>query len=121
MAHHRTVIPEFTQPTRGEALENSKDAAEIIEDQDQTTPTDNLTADENMGAKTFTLDSLENEPAEFSRGDIDVKTQMDRTARRMNSAIHGFESLDDEPQAEGGLEEVVEKTEQALARRRHRH
>jgi hypothetical protein len=101
------------------AYENGKDSEEILEDQDQTNFEDKLTRDENMGAKSYTLDTLEDEPADFARGEVDVKAQMDRAERKHDNAIFGYESLDDEGGPEGGLEEVIEKTEQALSRARH--
>lgn len=116
-----SATPDFTKISKGEATENRQDSSEILDDQDQTIANDALTRDENMGAKTYSLDTLENEPADFARGEIDVKAQMDRAARQLNSTIHGFESLDDEGEPEGGLEEVVQKTDEALSRARHRH
>jgi hypothetical protein len=108
-----------TPKTSGIAYENGKDAEEILDDQDQTTPEDALSKDENMGAKTFSLDTLEDEPADFARGEVDVKAQMDKTERAMTSAIQGFEDVDDEGGSEGGLEEVIQKTDEALSRARH--
>lgn len=116
-----SATPDFTKTSMGEAAESKQDSSEILDDQDQTIESDALTRDENMGAKTYSLDTLEDEPGDFARGEIDVKTQMDRTARQLNSTIHGFESLDDEGEPEGGLEEVVQKTDEALSRARHRH
>lgn len=115
------AVPEFTKTSPGEATESRNDASEILDDQDQTGENDALTRDENMGAKTYSLDTLEDEPGDFARGEIDVKTQMDRAARELNSALNGFESLDDEGEPEGGLEEVIQKTDEALSRARHRH
>lgn len=62
-----------------EAFENPEDAALILGDQDETLD-DELDHEDAMGAdggEDHPL-SLENEPAEFIRGEVDVKTQMDR-------------------------------------------
>lgn len=104
------------QPT---AQENGKDSEEILEDQDQTNFEDKLTRDENMGAKTYSLDTLEDEPADFARGEVDVKSQMDRAERQHDSAIYGYQGPNEGEGPEGGLEEVIQKTEQALAKSRH--
>ncbi|MNL62684.1 hypothetical protein D3C87_1867280 [compost metagenome] len=72
------------------------------------------------------MDSLENEPDDFMRGDIDVKEQMDRAAEAMDSSIRGYQNqgTEDSPMTElgasfkytpGGIEEVAEKTDEYLA------
>jgi hypothetical protein len=61
--------PEITDPA-----ENERDEADIIADQDQTLVED--ADDKNMGADGTRLS--ESEPADFVRGEIDVKEQMDR-------------------------------------------
>ncbi len=118
-------IPGFTQASAGEAYENSDDEAQILADQDQTTPDDNLTRDENMGAPSNSLEAMEDEPGDFMRGEVDVKEQMDRAADAMDSSIRGLQTQGDEdsPRTElgsafrntpGGLEEVEFKTDEEL-------
>ncbi|MBX3040546.1 MAG: hypothetical protein KF789_07570 [Bdellovibrionaceae bacterium] len=91
-----------------------QDQEDILSDQDQTSlsadPSDDLRSKGGPSA----LD-LEDEPAEFTRGEIDVKTQMDRTTRitQANSTRHY--DLDDSPETTpGGLEEVFAKTDRDL-------
>ena len=64
-------------------FENHNDESQILTDQDMTNEEDIKELDENMGAKTNSLDDLENEPAEFIRGEVDVSEQIERTTRRM--------------------------------------
>lgn len=121
-----TPIPEFTQTKMGEASENTYDENEILEDQDVTNKSNLHTDDENMGAKTRSYESLEDEPGDFMRGEIDVKDQMDRAADAMDASIHGYQNqgAEDSPRTEigasfkytpGGLEEVEAKTDEYLA------
>jgi hypothetical protein len=137
MAEIQTSAPGFTQSGGGDVFENKQDEADILADQDQTIAKDPLTRDENMGAKSTTLESLEDEPADFMRGEVDVKQQMDRAADALESSILGYTNQADEdsPRSElgasfkdtpGGLEEVEEKTDEDLARakaqsRSHHH
>jgi hypothetical protein len=117
--------PGFTQGSAGEPYENEEDEAQILTDQDQTTPDDLITQDENMGAPTNTLESLEDEPADFMRGELDVKEQMDRAADALDSSIRGLQNqgYEDSPRTElgaafkntpGGIEEVEFKTDEDL-------
>ena len=93
-----THTPKFTQTEAGEAMENKGDEEKIIGDQDQTMIEGDITnLDENMGAKTYSLDTVEDEPEDFMRGEIDVKTQMDRTAREIDAAVHGRRGPDPDP------------------------
>lgn len=121
--------PGFTAAVPGSAQENPEDESDILADQDQTNSSEDLTRDENMGATSNSLDSLEDEPADFLRGEIDVKEQMDRAASTMDDSIHGYERQSDEdsPRGDlgasfrdtpGGLEEVAQKTEEDLAQHR---
>lgn len=122
-------IPGFTGSHRGEADENSEDEKEILTDQDLTEKLD-PSDDENMGAHSNALDSLEDEPEDFLEGEVDVKEQMDRAADAMESSILGHQNqgAEDSPRTElgaafkytpGGIEEVEMKTDQELARHRH--
>lgn len=125
-------MPGFTQSAGAEIFENKRDESDILADQDQTVPADRLTQDENMGAKSTTLDTLEDEPGDFMRGEVDVKTQMDRAADAVDSSLRGLSNQADEdsPRTElgaafkdtpGGLEEVEMKTDQDLAQmKKHR-
>lgn len=67
--------------------ESQGDQAQIINDQDMTNERDITALDENMGAVSNSLEPLEDEPAEFMRGEIDVVEQMNRTTRAMDDAI----------------------------------
>lgn len=68
-------------------FENHDDESQILSDQDLTNEGDIMELDENLGARTNTLDDLENEPADFMRGEIDVTEQMERTTRAMDAVI----------------------------------
>lgn len=127
-----TSIPAFTRETEGAPAEDPMDEADILGDQDQTKTLQPGTDDENMGAQSYSLDSLENEPADFMRGDLDVKEQMDRAADALEASLAGWESqaYEDDPRGDlgasfratpGGLEEVEMKTDQDLATHRHPH
>jgi hypothetical protein len=70
-------------PTLG-AVENAADEAGILSDQDETKLSDPSAEDMNLGAAGTEL----NEPAEFARGEIDVKEQMDRTMAKMDAGLH---------------------------------
>ncbi len=63
------------------------DEVQIISDQDLTNESDITELDENLGAKSNSLDDLENEPADFMRGEVDVTEQMERTTRAMQAAL----------------------------------
>lgn len=123
-----TPIPEFTQTKRGEPSEDSYDEKEILGDQDVTNKTSSAD-DENMGAITRSYEPLEDEPGDFMRGEIDVKTQMDRAADALDASIHGYQNqgAEDSPKTElgasfkwtpGGIEEVEAKTDEYLATHR---
>jgi hypothetical protein len=93
-----THTPKFSQVLPGEATENSGDEEKILGDQDQTLNEKTLgNLDENMGAKSYSLDTAEDEPGDFMRGEIDVKTQMDRAAREMDAAVRGRRGPDRDP------------------------
>lgn len=68
-------------------FENHDDESQILTDQDLTNEGDITELDENLGAKSNSLDDLENEPADFLRGEVDVTEQMERTARAMEAVI----------------------------------
>ena len=114
-------VPGFAQQVPGGADENMNDESDILSDQDQTEKMELLSEDETMGARSNSLDTLEDEPEDFMEGEIDVKTQMDRTAAGLQASI-------DNPRSElgaafentpGGLEEVEMRTDQELGRRHH--
>lgn len=122
-------FPGFTKPTPGEALENEADEADILSNQDATEKIDQED-DENLGAKSKSLDILEEEPEDFLEGEVDVKEQMDRAAKAMEASIQGVQNqaYEDSPQTElgaafhntpGGIEEVEMKTDQDLALHHH--
>tara|TARA_B110001454_G_scaffold219192_1_gene251186 strand:+ start:71003 stop:71359 length:357 start_codon:yes stop_codon:yes gene_type:complete len=74
-----------------EAVFNRGDESGILADQDMTNEHDITGLDENMGAISNSMDSLEDEPEEFLQGDVDVFTQMNRTTRAMEKAIDDSE------------------------------
>jgi len=123
-------VPGFTRAVPGGASEDENDEADILADQDLTEKLSQAD-DENMGAKSESLDELEDdEPDAFLEGEIDVKEQMDRAADAMDSSIRGLQNqgYEDSPRSElgaafrntpGGLEEVEMKTDQDLAIRHH--
>ncbi len=126
----RTSVPGFTKTVTGGGSENENDEADILSDQDLTQKL-STADDENMGAKSESLDALEDEPDVFLSGEIDVKEQMDRAADAMDASIHGLQNqgYEDSPRSElgaafrntpGGIEEVEMKTDQELARHRKR-
>lgn len=81
---HEEMIPEAPN-LPGHGTENLEDEANILADQDETlmaNPSDN---DQNIGS-----DGTEDfglETAEFARGEIDVKEQMDRTTKKMDAKL----------------------------------
>lgn len=110
-------VPGFTHNADDISIEIVEDETNILNDQDQTSREPNQ-VDENMGAISHSLESLEDEPADFMRGEVDVKEAMDRAAREMNASIHGLADEDDDGSPEdtpGGLEEVEQKMYQDLA------
>lgn len=66
---------------------NRRDEAQILTDQDMTNEHDITDLDENMGAKSHSMGTMEDEPEDFVSGEIDVVTQMDRTTRHMEEVI----------------------------------
>lgn len=69
-----------------DAVENSEDGAKILADQDETGLSDERAAAEESSENSTTLFELE--PAEFARGEVDVKEQMDRTTRDVDDALN---------------------------------
>jgi len=105
-----------------------KDEEQILGEQDQTQKKNLLSLDENMGAKSASLDSLEEGPADFMTGEIDVKKQMDLAERALKRSVAGENESRGEGDRDseleesfratpGGLEEVMEKTDEDLAHR----
>lgn len=102
-----------------EPVENQKDEAKILSDQDMTMK-DDLT-------RATSLENVEDDPADFVSGEIDVKEQMDRTAHAVSDSVRGVQGarskrdrsseLSESFRATpGGLEEVIMKTDEDLAR-----
>jgi hypothetical protein len=123
-------LPGFTNEVPGGASEDQSDESDILADQDLTEKMDLLSDDENLGAHSRSLDSLEDEPDDFMEGELDVKAAMDRAAEALDASIHGYQdrATEDSPRTElgaafkdtpGGLEEVEMKTDQELAQRHH--
>jgi hypothetical protein len=95
----------------GSATESSDDEIEIIADQDQTGASKRHARD---------LTNLEDEPDEFIRGEVDVKTQMDRTTREMDLSIQGIRDNSGRGLQTHGLEEVAAATDRAMAEKKGR-
>jgi hypothetical protein len=91
------------------ATESSEDEIEIMMDQDRTS---------SMGKRAANLLDVENEPAEFIRGDVDVKTQMDRTTRTMRLQLEGVRDNTLPGLQTHGIEEAAAATDRDLAMKR---
>lgn len=126
-----SFVPSFTAIKFGEASEDAHDETKILSDQDQTMRPDLTSVTTRKSSTSTQLDSLEDLPGDFMRGDIDVKEQMDRAATALDRSLRGYQSQADEdsPRGElgasfkntpGGLEEVEEKTDQYLSTHRDR-
>jgi hypothetical protein len=72
--------------SRSSALENEEDEAAIMADKDQTR--DPLSFEHEERHNRF-ANNVEDEPEDFIEGDVDVKRQMDRTERLMQSQLDG--------------------------------
>lgn len=83
---HEEVTPESPN-LPGHGTENLEDEANILADQDETMLVNAADNDVNMGAD-GTDEDYGLDPAEFARGEIDVKEQMDRTTENMNAKLH---------------------------------
>lgn len=101
------------------ASENQNDESKILSDQDMTTRGD-LT-------QTTSVENLEDDPKDFVSGEIDVKEQMDRAAHVQADSLAGVQGakgtrdrrseLSESFRATpGGLEEVIMKTDEDIAR-----
>lgn len=104
-----------------ERAENQNDEVKILSDQDMTLKED-LT-------QISSLENMEDDPKEFVSGEIDVKEQMDRTAHVVADSLAGVQSSRGQRDRRselaesfratpGGLEEVIMKTDEDLARMR---
>lgn len=100
-------------------VENQKDESKILSDQDMTMKED-LT-------RASTLENVEDDPSDFVSGEIDVKEQMDRTAHAVADSLKGVQNarskgdrsselLESFRATPGGLDEVIMKTDEDLAR-----
>ncbi|MDG0818116.1 hypothetical protein [Bdellovibrio svalbardensis] len=120
------AVPPFTQKKMGEASENRVDENEILIDKDQTGHTTIKDTVKRFNMTDTSLDTLEDLPPDFMRGEVDVKEQMDMAASAMDSSLRGLQSQseEDSPRGElgasfrdtpGGIEEVAAKTDEFLA------
>ena len=120
------AIPPFTQLKRGETTENKIDETEILVDKDETGHDTVKTTVERFQMTDTNLDTLEDLPGDFMRGEVDVKSQMDMAASAMDSSLRGLQDpgSEDSPKGElgasfrdtpGGIEEVAAKTDEFLA------
>ena len=106
-AERPSASPPFTESTPGRAVENAQDEADILGGDNQ-----------NESILIRGVQPIEDEPADFMRGEVDVKEQMDRAARALNGSEGSPQgelgsSFKDTP---GGLEEVEMKTDQEMAK-----
>lgn len=125
--HERSSsVPAFTQSKPGETRENRIDENSILSDKDNTGPTTIKDTVKRFNMTDTALEPLEDLPADFMRGEVDVKEQMDLAASAMDSSLRGLQSQADEdsPRGElgasfrdtpGGVDEVSAKTDQYLA------
>jgi hypothetical protein len=122
----RDLTPGFTQVHRGQVPENKKDERDILKDKDETGTADVPSTLRNFENTDTELDTLEDLPGDFMRGEIDVKKQMDLAASAMDSSLRGLQNQAEEnsPRGElgatfrdtpGGIEEVSAKTDEYLA------
>lgn len=131
-----SLLSGFTQIKTGESSENKVDEKEILSDKDITGQTPLSSTVKRFKMTDTALEPLEDLPADFMRGEVDVKTQMDLAASAMDSSLRGLQSQSDEssPRGElgasfrdtpGGLEEVAAKTDEYIAthglRKKKRH
>jgi hypothetical protein len=72
-----------------DVTENVRDENMIISDQDQTESGDPGLHDDNLGQDEQFANSLEDEPGDFVRGEVDVVEQMKRATRAMDDVIQG--------------------------------
>ncbi len=102
-----------------ESTENQNDEVKILSDQDMTLKNDLTEAS--------SLENVEDDPKEFVSGEIDVKEQMDRTAHVVADSLAGVQNsrggrdrrselAESFRATPGGLEEVIMKTDEDLAR-----
>lgn len=123
----KTLSSMGSRTKTGDSSGDADEAAQILSDQDLTSKADISTLDENMGAKSVSLENIEDESADFMRGEVDVKEQMDRASSAMEDSILGLELDEEDPYGElnatyrstpGGLDDVIKKTDEAIRRSR---
>lgn len=118
--------PGFTNLHRGEVTENHFDEHGILADKDQTSNVDVKNLKKQMKQTDRALDTLEDLPADFMRGEIDVVEQMDLASQALDASLKGLpdHGSEDSPRGElgasfrdtpGGLDEVGAKTDEYLA------
>lgn len=79
------------------AGESREDEANIVADRDQTDLKNSHSQDQYLNGARKVTRSAEEEPADFSRGEVDVKAQMDRAVLAMDRAAHGQRDNEDGP------------------------
>lgn len=97
---------------------NAEDEANILADQDETHLKNPQANDENIGSDgtdDYALDS-----ADFARGEIDVKEQMDRTTAQMDVAHHRALDPDVEPRSPAGIVDATDARMDSLGHATHR-
>ncbi|MBO9668622.1 MAG: hypothetical protein J7501_17625 [Bdellovibrio sp.] len=118
--------PTFANLRFGEATENHVDESGILVDKDQTAKVELKNAKRAMKNTDRAFEALEDLPADFIRGELDVVEQMDLAASALDSSLRGLPDpgSEDSPRGEmgasfrdtpGGIEEVEAKTDEYLA------
>lgn len=96
---------------------NAEDEANILADQDETHQKNLQANDENIGSDgtdDYALDS-----ADFARGEIDVKEQMDRMTAQMDASHHRPLDPDVEPRSPEGIVDATEARMDSLGHATH--
>ncbi len=120
------VNPSFSGLHQGEATNNHTDEGEILVDKDQTSKVEVKDLKKAMKNTDRSFEPLEDLPADFMRGEIDVLEQMNLAADALDSSLRGLPDggSEDSPRGElgssfkntpGGIEEVEAKTDEYLA------
>lgn len=77
--------------------ETFEDESNIVGDRDQTDEKNSKSQDQYLNGARKVTRSAEEEPADFARGEVDVKAQMDRAVLAMDRAAHGQPNAEEGP------------------------
>ncbi len=95
-------------PENDNLLEIDEDAADILTDDDQTSPPVLRTSEDGTDIVHPNLLSLEDEPADFIQGQLDVKEQMDRAEAAYHTAHRDTQELIELDKQEGEIFDDLE-------------